>query len=86
MTEKVKSKLHGAASKMLANYPGRSLKSYYKRSDEGAEQKMELAGTRPMHSRSPPDPLSPVKLRQIYSGDAFRRGTKSEYRERSKNV
>ncbi len=51
MTEKVKRKLNSAASKMLAmitgqNHPERSPKSYYKRSDEGARQKMELAGTR----------------------------------------
>ncbi len=35
-----------------------------KRSDEGAGQKMELAGTRPKHARAPPGATSPVKLRQ----------------------
>ncbi len=63
-----------------------SPKSYYKRSDEGAGQKMELAGTRPTHARAAPGAPSPVKLRQTYSRDAFRRRTKSKYRERYKNV
>ncbi len=84
MTEKVKRKLNGAASKMLTTHPGRSPKSYYKRSDEGAGQKMELAGTRPTHARAPPGAQSPVKLRQTYPRDAFRKHTKSKYRERYK--
>ncbi len=57
-----------------------------KRSDQGAGQKMELAGTRPTHARAPPGAPSPVKLCQTYSRDAFRRRTKSKYRERCKNV
>ncbi len=31
---------------------GRNPKSYYERSDEGAGQKMELAGTRPTYARA----------------------------------
>ncbi len=68
------------------NHPGRSPKSYYKRSDEGAGQKMELTGTRPTHARAPPGAPSPVKLRQTYTRDAFRRRTKYKHRERYKNV
>ncbi len=49
-------------------------------------QKMELAGTRPTHVRAPPGAPSPAKLRQTYSRDAFRRRTKSKYRERYRNV
>ncbi len=84
MTEKVKRKLNGAASKNARadheqDLPGRRLKSYYKRSDEGAGQKIELAGTRPTHAKAPP---SPVKLRQTYSRDAFHRRTKPKYRKR----
>ncbi len=37
--------------------------------------KMELAGTRPTHAIAPPGAPSPVKLRQTYSRDAFRRRT-----------
>ncbi len=44
-------------------------------------QKVELAGARPTHARAPPGAPSPVKLRQTYSQDAFRRRTKSKYRE-----
>ncbi len=44
--------------------------------------KMELAGTRPTHSRAPPGAPSPVKLCQTYSRDAFRRRTKPKYRKR----
>ncbi len=47
---------------------------------------MEPAGTGPMHARAPPGAPSPVKLRETYSRDAFRRRTKSKYRERYKNV
>ncbi len=39
------------------------------------EGKMELAGTRPTHARAPPGAPSPVKLRQTYPRDAFRRRT-----------
>ncbi len=56
--------------------------SYYKRSDEGAGQNMELAGTRPTHAKEPPSAPSPVKLCQTYSRDAFRRRTKPKYRKR----
>ncbi len=91
ITEKVKRKLNGAASKNARddhgqNHPGGSPKSYYKRSDEGAGQKMELAGTRPTHARAPPGAPSPVTLRETYPRDAFRRRSKSKYRERYKNV
>ncbi len=70
----------------IQNHPGRSPKSYYKRSDEDAGQKMELAGTRPTHARAPAGAPSPVKLRQTYPRDAFRRRTKSKYRKRYKHV
>ncbi len=56
--------------------------SYYKRSDEGPGQKMELTGTCPKRARAPPGAPSPVKLRQTYSRDAFRRLTKPKYRKR----
>ncbi len=59
MTEKVKRKLNGAASKMLATITGRTIDEEArnptnKRSDEGPGQKMELAGARPTHARAPP--------------------------------
>ncbi len=50
------------------------------------KKKMELAGTRPTHARAPPGAPSPVKLRQTYPRDAFRRRTKSKYRKRYNNV
>ncbi len=59
----------------------RSLKSYYKRSDERAGQKMELAGTRPTHARAPVGALSLVKRRQTYSRDVSPRRTKPKYRK-----
>ncbi len=43
---------------------------------------IELAGTRPAHARAPPGAPSPVKLRQTFPRDAFRRYTKSKYRDR----
>ncbi len=49
---------------------------YYKRSDEGAGQKTELAGARSIHARAPPGAPASVKQRQTYSWDAFRRRTK----------
>ncbi len=45
--------LRGPAAVRTAMKSGRSLKSYYKRSDEGVGQKMELAGTRPTHAKAP---------------------------------
>ncbi len=91
MTETVKGTLNGAASKNARddhgqNHRGRSPKSYYKRSDEGAGQKMELAETRLTYARALAGAPSPVKLRQTYSRDVFRRRTKSKYRDRYKNV
>ncbi len=76
---------------MLATITGRTIQEEarnptVKRNDEGAGQKMELAGTRPTHARAPPGAPSPVKLRQTYSRDAFRRRTKSKYRKRYKHV
>ncbi len=59
-------------------------KAYYKRSDEGAGQKMELAGTRPTHARARAGAPSPFKMRQTYPRDAFHRRTKSKYRKRYK--
>ncbi len=47
---------------------------------------MELAGTRPAHTRAPRGSPSSVKLRQTYPREAFRRHTKSKYRERYKTV
>ncbi len=87
MTEKVKRKLNGTTSKMLATITGRTIqeespKSYYKRSDIGAGQKMKLAETRPTHAGAPPGTPSPVKLCQTNSRDAFRRRTEPKYRKR----
>ncbi len=78
-TEKVKGKLHGAASKMLATIKGRNIQEEarkYKRSDEGAEQKMELAAARSTHARASPGTPSPVRIQYnltycISSGDRF---------------
>ncbi len=55
MTEKVKRKLNGAASKMLATITGRTIQE---------------------------EARSPVKLRQTYTRDAFRRRTKPKHRKR----
>ncbi len=41
---------------------------------------------KPTHARAPPGAPSPVKLRQTYPRDAFRRRTKSKYRKRYKHV
>ncbi len=49
-------------------------------------KKMEMAGTRPKHARAPPGAPSPVTQRRTYPRDAFRRRTKSKYRERYKIV
>ncbi len=86
MTEKVKRKLNGAASKMLATITGRTIQEearnpFYKRSDEGKGQKMELAG----HVLRMPEHRL---VRQVLlncarpTRDAFRRRTKYKYRER----
>ncbi len=67
---------------MLVSHGVRSPKSHYKRNDEGAGQKMELAGTRPTHARALPGAPSPVELCQTYPRDAPRRRTKPKYRKR----
>ncbi len=40
-----------------------------------------LSLSEPAHARAPPGAPSPVKLRQTYSRDAFRRRTKPQYRK-----
>ncbi len=87
-TEKVKRKLKSAASKMLATITGRTIQEEDRNPTinvvtKAAGQKMELAGTRPTHARAPPGTPSPGNLCQTYSQDAFRRRTKSEYRNRN---
>ncbi len=80
MTEKVKRKLNGAASKNARddhgqNHPGRSPKSYYKRSDEARDRRWSWLGhvLRMPEHRLVRQVL--VKLRQTYPRDAFRRRT-----------
>ncbi len=84
MTVNVKRKLHGVASKILGTITGRTIREETRNPtikvvDEGAGQKMELAGTRPTHDRSTAWCAKSVKLRQTYSRDAFRRRTKPKY-------
>ncbi len=73
---------HGSLAYTTALIKFVTYSTCYIHSDEGAGRKMELAGTRPTHARAPPGAPSPVKLRQTYSRDAFRRRTKPKYRKR----
>ncbi len=55
-------------------------------SAEDSGQKMELAGTRPTHTRAPPVAPSPVNCVRPTHENAFCRRTKSKYRESYKIV
>ncbi len=87
MTEKVKRKLNGAASKMLAAITGRTIQEEARNPTINAVMKArdriwELTETRSTHARAPPGAPIPDKLRQTYSRDAFRRRAKPKYRKR----
>ncbi len=78
MTEKVKRKLNGAASKMLATITSRTIQEEA-RLTINVEMRLgteDGAGWDKSYAcQTPAGAPSPVKLRQTYSRDAFRRRT-----------
>ncbi len=88
MTEKVKRKLNGAASKMLATITGRTIQQEARNPTINAvmkarDRRWSWLGHVLRMPETPGAP-SPVKLRRTYTRDAVRRRTNYKYRERYK--